>query len=490
MVSRSIEEVRSSIAAGLKVCLVSGKFNVVHPGHLRLFRHAKELCDHLVVGIYSDQWSPGLLLPAADRLEGVRSNIWVDDAFILEDEIDRVILSLKPDVVLKGKEHEFLENLEKAAVEQYGGTLSFAGGRLGLSGFALLYAEEGSEYHAIRHDEGYLNRHGISSSDLAAEIETMCSIRTLVLGDVIVDRYTDCEPVGMSAEDPTIVVSPVATRQFVGGAGIVASHAGQIGASTSLVSICGEDEAGEFAVSKLIADGVDTQISVDPHRPTTLKTRFRAGNKSLLRVNDFRDHQIASDLSEKAYSEICKRLSEVDLVIFSDFSYGFLTEPLIKKVMTVCEEADLVIAGDSQSSSQIVDVTKFQNVALLTPTEREARLALRDNTSGLVGLSQALMSLTKAKYTPITLGSDGVFLHIESSESRLSEDDQVLALNKNPIDVSGAGDAFLVSTSMSLAAGSNIWSAIYIGSIAAACQVARVGNLPLTRDDLLGALPS
>ncbi|MDR1533850.1 MAG: hypothetical protein LBU64_01935 [Planctomycetota bacterium] len=53
----------------------------------------------------------------------------------------------------------------------------------------------------------------------------MSATRVCVIGDLIVDEYVHCNPLGMSQEDPTLVVSPVQETRFVGGAGIVAGHA-------------------------------------------------------------------------------------------------------------------------------------------------------------------------------------------------------------------------------------------------------------------------
>jgi bifunctional ADP-heptose synthase (sugar kinase/adenylyltransferase) len=43
-------------------------------------------------------------------------------------------------------------------------------------------------------------------------------------------------------------------------------------------------------------------------------------------------------------------------------------------------------------------------------------------------------------------------------------------------------------TTLALAAGASIWEASVLGSLAAAIQVSRVGNLPLQLSDLLGEL--
>ena len=178
-------------------------------------------------------------------------------------------------------------------------------------------------------------------------------------------------------------------------------------------------------------------------------------------------------------------LPETDVLIFADFSYGVLSDELIDEILNAAKGRDLILAADSQSSSQIGDISRFKNVTLLSPTEREARLAVRDNKSGLIGISEKLREVTNAKYIPITLASEGVFLHRPEAIGGEWTDDQVPALNLNPADVSGAGDAFLVSTALALAVGADIWSSIFIGSVASACQVARIGNVPLSRSELL-----
>jgi bifunctional ADP-heptose synthase (sugar kinase/adenylyltransferase) len=62
--------------------------------------------------------------------------------------------------------------------------------------------------------------------------------------------------------------------------------------------------------------------------------------------------------------------------------------------------------------------------------------------------------------------------------------DQLPALNRAPKDVAGAGDSLLVAASLALVSGASIWLASYLGALAAACQVGRIGNTPLTSADI------
>ena len=55
-------------------------------------------------------------------------------------------------------------------------------------------------------------------------------------------------------------------------------------------------------------------------------------------------------------------------------------------------------------------------------------------------------------------------------------------------DVAGAGDSVFTAASMALFSGADIWLASYFASIVAALQIARVGNRPINRDEILSEI--
>tara|TARA_B100001123_G_C15318152_1_gene1026941 strand:+ start:86 stop:679 length:594 start_codon:yes stop_codon:yes gene_type:complete len=187
-------------------------------------------------------------------------------------------------------------------------------------------------------------------------------------------------------------------------------------------------------------------------------------------------------------------LPEIDLLILSDFSYGLFTNDLITKVTDVSRQQNIIIVADSQSSSQFGDIGRFTDVTLITPTEKEARLAVKDKHGGLVKVADELQSLVNARDVVLTLGPEGIFLRTKSREANINlpispgQDDRIPALNRDPKDVAGAGDAFLVGSALSIASGAAIWEAAYIGSMAAACQIGRIGNIPLQAEELVDEL--
>jgi rfaE bifunctional protein kinase chain/domain len=480
----ALADIQALAASGKRVVFVSGNFNIVHPGHLRLLKFAAECGDFLVVGVNNRPTATSMISPEL-RLEGVRAVGVVDYAFLLFDPPEAFVGLLRPAVVVKGKEHESEVNPEKAVLDSYGGHLVFSSGEVAFSSLDLLRSEF-SEYNlrTIAKPVDFATRHGFAVRDLKALLAKFAGLRVLVIGDLIVDEYIACDALGMSQEDPTIVVTPVLEERFIGGAGIVAGHAAGLGSEVTLVSVTGTDQIAGYAEDKLSSYGVSPILLTDDSRPTTLKTRYRVGTKTLLRVSQLKQHEIDVNLQRLILETVTSSIGKSDLVVFSDFNYGCLAQPLVDAIAALCKQHRIPMVADSQSSSQVGDVSRFRDTLLLKPTEREARLALRDFNSGLVVLAEAIRKRAQAENVILTLGPEGLLVHAVSEPIGAVVTDRLPAFNQAPKDTAGAGDSLLVCASLALVVGADVWRSAYLGSLAAACQVGRIGNVPLTAADI------
>lgn len=480
---KALEKIRLETDPSTHIVFVSGNFNIVHPGHLRLLRYAASCGDFLVVGLTADG-NPGVMMPEDLRLDGIRSNSWVNKAFIMRDLVEDTISALKPSIVVKGHEHENSANPELDILNEYGGKLLFSSGEISYSSLDLLRSEfKHLNLSSITHPQDYFQRHNIKSQDVSNIIKRMSDLKVLVVGDLIVDEYISCDPVGMSQEDPTIVVTPILSERFVGGAGIVAAHARGLGSEVHYFSVTGDDEIATFASDKFEEYGVNSYLYRDEHRQTTLKRRFIADDKTLLRVNELTKLPLSQHIMSKIWEKIKAEMKGCRLLIFSDFNYGCLPQSLVNTIVDECKKQNIMIVADSQSSSQMGDISRFHDMALITPTEHEARIALKNYTDGLIVLIEALRKKVSAANIALTLGSEGVIIHADDGQGSYNTD-RLSALNTSPKDVSGAGDSFLASASLALALDADIWTSMYLGSLAAAHQVGRVGNIPLKADEL------
>tara|TARA_B100001175_G_scaffold290179_1_gene274439 strand:+ start:5206 stop:6666 length:1461 start_codon:yes stop_codon:yes gene_type:complete len=464
---------------------VSGHFNLMHPGHLRFLNFAKKCGDHLVVGVESNKRAGNnVYVDEKIRLNSVKSITSVDEAFILKTSPKDYIKKNKPPIVVKGKEHESLFNEEGDILKKYGGSLIFSSGEKIFSSIDLLNKEFKIPANVILdRPKDYIKRHSINNQKLKKIIKNFNKLNICVFGDLIIDEYIDCEPLGMSQEDPTLVINPIHKKKFIGGAGIVAAHASSLGANVDFYSVTGRDELYKYSKKQLKLLKVNAKLFTDISRSTTLKQKFRSSGKTLLRVSNLNQNSISKIIQNKIYSSFFKNIKKYDLIVFSDFNYGCLTGELINKVTNQAKKLKIFMAADSQSSSQIGDITKYKNMNLLTPTEREARVGTRNQNDGLIILAEDLRKKTLAENIILKLAGEGLIIH--KAKNKKWENDKIHALNNFPSDVAGAGDCLLIASSMSLACGADIWEASYLGSVASAAQVGKIGNIPIKREEIL-----
>jgi rfaE bifunctional protein kinase chain/domain len=473
-----MDEARRNRRKIVKTCLVTGKFKVLHTGHLRLFHAASDVADRLVVaidgsGVEQDELSL--------RRQLINNLGLVDETIVYNGDVAELIGSLKPEIVLKGHEFSRQENPEEKALAEYGGKLLFSSGT-SLNDHLVLSNSSAT----IRHSLDFLSRRNVTSKQLTETLDQFSDLRVVVIGDLIIDRYHQCRALGMSQEYPNIVLSPIDSQTYLGGAAVVASHCKNLGANTTLISAIGSDSAGEWALAELESLGVAFLPIREDTRQTTLKERFKVGNQMMMRLNHFTNDLLAISTEQQVINHLDSLTRDSDLIIFSDFSYGLLSKDLAKTLVSQAKAAGLLCVADSQSSSQIGNLSKFAGCDLITPTEREARLETKDETSGLVVLAERLRSSIGVKNVLLKLGEAGLFIHgVDKDTLDFIENDQVPALNPSPIETSGAGDSLLAAASLSLATGSDLYTSAYLGSLAAAIHVSQDGNVPIQKSHIL-----
>ena len=466
-----------------KISFISGNFNVIHPGHLRLLKFAKEISDILIVFINPDEVS-SIPISRHDRMESMQALTLVDYVVNEEIKIEKIISYLKPDYVVKGKEFEKKFNSEEKIIKKYGGKLYFSSGEFSYSSYCDLNIPNQSKTNIYAGD--YLSRHEIKIDSLNYIINNFDKTNTLVVGDLIIDQYILCDALGMSQEDPTIVLSPNEKKEFVGGAGIVAKHIDSLGSSTSFCSVVGIDDGAKNVRKSFDQTNIRFNLIADETRPTTIKQRFQSKGKTLLRVNELRQHSIDKNVIKKFESYVFETIKNKDLLVFADFNYGCLPQILVDKITKFCKKNKINMVADSQSSSQVGDISRFKNSLLITPTEHEARLALKDYDNGIPIIAEKLHKRTKAINIAITLGSDGLFL--SNYDKGIFRSDKLPAFTNKALDPSGAGDCFLAVTSLCLTSGTNFWKSAYLGSICSGIQVSKLGNQAISKKEILEKL--
>jgi D-beta-D-heptose 7-phosphate kinase/D-beta-D-heptose 1-phosphate adenosyltransferase len=115
-------------AQGRRVVFTNGVFDLLHPGHVRYLRAARDEGDALIVGINSDRSARAHkgahrpIVPERERAELLAALAAVDGVVIFdEDTPHQIIERLQPDVLVKGADWPADRIVGRETVEARGG---------------------------------------------------------------------------------------------------------------------------------------------------------------------------------------------------------------------------------------------------------------------------------------------------------------------------------------------------------------------------------
>ena len=119
---------------GRKIVFANGCFDILHVGHIRYLKEAKELGDLLIVAINSDSSAKRLkgdgrpVTPENERAEIVAAIEYVDYVIVFnEPNVSNLLLTLKPDIHAKGTDYTEDSVPEADTVRAYGGRVAITG---------------------------------------------------------------------------------------------------------------------------------------------------------------------------------------------------------------------------------------------------------------------------------------------------------------------------------------------------------------------------
>ncbi len=486
----------------LRIVLCHGCFDIVHPGHVRYLQSAGSHGHVLVVSLTSDdaiEKADGTrpYIPQEFRAENLAALQFVDHVVIADGPTaEPVIAALNPDLYVKGREYEHSNDprflAERHLVEARGGRVMYSSGDVVFSSTTIL----DNLAHGLRRGSGgqdqtrlraSCRRWGVTAESSTRLIDSFAGQRVAVLGDAICDQYVFCETADVAEEAPVLTLKPSHEASYLGGAAMVAGHLCGLGAHAHLFTCVANDEPSGQLLETLDQMGArHTALPVRQHLP--IKQRFLAGDQKLMKVDRGEPHPLDTATERRLIAELDSVTRGFDALIVVDFGYGAVTSCLLEALLPRVRPRVRTIAGDISGARRTV--LSMKNVDLLTPTERELRGVAGDFEQSLPTVAAQLMKRLATPNLIVTLGQRGVVMF----HPRTPEQDQwfesrlrceyLPAMADRAVDVVGAGDALMATATLSLASGAGLQQAGYLGSTAAAMTVARVGNLPVTHEEL------
>ena len=274
-----------------KVIMCHGVFDVVHPGHVRHLLYAKTKAEVLVASVTADLYiSKGHHRPhVPQELRALNLAAFEVVDYVIVDRyptpIENISL-LQPDFFAKGYEYtssglppKTREELD--ALGAYGGEMIFTPGDIVYSSTRLIDLAPPS----IKSEKllTFMDGEKLTFDSLRAALDKLGTYRIHVVGDTIVDSYTQTAMIGGQTKTPTMSVLYERRDDYIGGAAVVAEHLRAAGAQVVLSTVLGNDRLKDFVLEGLKKSGVDCRAVIDKTRPTTNKNAIVAGGYRLLK---------------------------------------------------------------------------------------------------------------------------------------------------------------------------------------------------------------
>ena len=322
---------------------------------------------------------------------------------------------------------------------------------------------------------------------LLAIVDRLHTVKVVLYGDLVLDRFILGTPKRISREAPVIILRHEAQRDIPGGGANALANLAALGTNVTAVGAVGEDEPGDALLAALEARSVDISgiIRVAGFKTVT-KVRLLGGGPSSLK------HQVARyDIEDtlRADEEWANRLTArlvnaaegAGAIAVSDYGYGAVRSNSLAS-LRLAASSEAWVCLDSRHR-----VGELEGVHAATPNLQEleafaGRSLVTDHD--VESAAEALRDTLGARFVLATRGNRGMSL--------ISADQPALHIpvygTDEVADVTGAGDTVMAVLTAALAAGATPADAATLANYAGGIVVMKLGTATVSRDELRRAI--
>lgn len=471
---------------GKKIVQCHGTFDLIHPGHLFHFEEAKMKGDVLVVTLTAGKFvkkGPGR--PYFDdelRAKSLAALAAVDLVSLVPyPAAKEAIEAVRPNVYCKGKEYQdpFGDVTGKlpediATVRRVGGKMAYVGSVVYSSSQIL------KEHFSHRSESLRAFCRSIASHTSPAKVRDVVgkfnSLRIVVVGDVIFDRYTTVAIQGLTSKNRIISGRYLREETQPGGALAVYRHLSAFAPETRLVGLVGRESWVDPLLHQTLPRRANSLVR-DRSYVSILKQRFveplNEGKElaKVFSVNYLDEGELPGYLETALLKKLRRCVPQADAVLIMDFGHGCMTE----KVRDYLQQKARLLVVNCQTNSNNFAFNlinrRYRRADAFALDSAEIHLAAGRKK---ISFEDELLSLSRqlrSQYAWLTRGS------VETlGWSRRRGFVRCEPLAKVVVDTVGAGDAFISLAALGVARGLPVDLITLLGQLAGAEAVGIVGN--------------
>jgi len=299
----------------------------------------------------------------------------------------------------------------------------------------------------------------------------------LVVGDIMLDKYSHGTVNRVSPEAPVPIVDIQKIIYKPGGASNVAQNLSALGMNVTLLGITGDDAE----LKELIKVLRHTSIKFDPVKDlsirTTLKSRIIGNDQQLLRL-DHEDRN-KSNMHSQLYKKIIKYAKNSDLIIMSDYDKGSV-KPIASDIISFANKNSIKVIIDPKGT----DYSTYENAYMVKPNELEFSMIAGKikNKKDMIAKGKKLKKDLQLDALLLTLGKNGMVLFSK---------DSVLTFPTSQKDVyyvTGAGDTVIAVLAAALASNKTLKKSCELANIAAGLSILHLGTASISKSDINNAI--
>lgn len=340
----------------------------------------------------------------------------------------------------------------------------------------------------------------MEKSDLKNKVEKITEAKVLVIGDLMLDKFTYGDVIRISPEAPVPVLHVNHEESYLGGAGNVARNIsallGNLGkGNVGIISVIGKDKSTASIIEELNRYNISKDgIITDESRYTITKNRIVAGNQQIVRIDEENTNPFSKYIYKEIEKAFIKNIDDYNIVIVSDYAKGIITEKTAKKIINIAVKKKIPVLVDPA----IKHFSFYKKATLMTPNLKEAIEGLEGikridgklnfhefNPKNIDILGKSIIKKLGLSKLMITLSANGMALFDKTIKS---ESYIVPTRAKTVFDVSGAGDTVISVLAMCLSVGFSFKESAEISNAAAGIVVGKRGTSTLTLEELKEAL--
>lgn len=321
-------------------------------------------------------------------------------------------------------------------------------------------------------------------------LRSLANVRVLVVGDLMLDRFTYGKVERISPEAPVPVFQICEQKEMLGGAGNVVANLRALGCSVSVVGLAGRDADGDRVEKMLKECGARPMLFRPAGFPTIVKMRLIASGSHLSRVDREEPLTLLEGELPRITNIVRRMVQQADIVLLSDYGKGLLTEQTAPMLISICRELSKKVIVDPKGQ----DYGKYSGATLVKPNLKEFCQAVaatlpppraRDFEPRLTELALALIHRLNIDNLIVTLGEHGMALISPQADPPFL---RIPTQAKEVYDVSGAGDTSLAMLGAALGCGAPIEEAMRLANAASGLVVAKLGTATVTSDEIAHSL--